>query len=333
MTHPGLRPGWSVLGVLLIASFVAVAFSVETRTGASSRPVIVLALASAGTMAAAALVGTLHRVVVPLSVALAISWVAYQWSGDLDGGPLSGPFGYRNAFGALLLMGAFAWLIAGRALRHPIALALSIAPAGVLGFLAVRSSSAAAAGLVLVAVAFLGFLGTKGVRAAVIICWIATFGVLAVTIRSGASYLPGRPPSGFAASLADAGITERRLALWHDALDITRTAPSGIGHGRFGETSPTALSDRDTIYAHNEFLETSAELGVGAGVLMVLLIAWAFARLAVTRRPGLVAAISAAVLAGASIQACVDYVWHFPAIPLAAAALVGTGFVGRREYA
>jgi hypothetical protein len=332
MTHPGLRPGWFVLGVVLLGSFLAIALTTANRTGASSRPVVAIAASVAGAAAISALVAAVHRSIIPLTLAVVISWVAYRWSADLAGGPLSGPFGYRNAFGALLFLGAAAWLLGGLALHNRVVTGLSIVPAGVLGSLAVRSSSAAAAGIVLVIVAaWIGWLGSKGARSAVVVSGIATLAVLSLTVWLGASYEPGRPLTGLAASIADLGITERRVALWHDALEITTATPAGIGHGAFGRASPTALGDRDTIYAHNEFLETSAELGVAAAVLMVLLVGWAFVRLAVTRHADVVTAVAAAALGGAAIQASVDYVWHFPAVPLATAALVGTGFVGRRD--
>jgi hypothetical protein len=332
MSHPGLRPGWFVLGIVLLGAFLAVALTTANRTGASSRPVVAITAALAGAAAISALLAAVHRSIVPLSLAVVISWMAYRWNADLAGGPLSGPFGYRNAFGALLFLGAAAWLLGGLALHNRVATGLSIVPAGALGFLAVRSSSAAAAGIVLVTVAAsIGWLGSTGARSAVVVSGIATLAALSLTVWLGASYERGRPLTGLAASIADVGITERRVALWRDALEITSATPTGIGHGAFGRTSPTALGDRDAIFAHNEFLETSADLGVAAAVLMVLLVAWGFVRLAVTRHADVVTAISAATLAGASIHACVDYVWHFPAIPIAAAALVGTGFVGRRD--
>jgi O-antigen ligase len=328
MTHPGLRPGWSLLGFLLAGALAAVALVVERRTGAPSGPVIALVTASAGVVTVAVLVGALHRAVIPLWLALVISSVSYDWAGDLDGGPLSGPFGYRNAFGALLLLGALAWVMGGVALRRPALALLSFVPAVVLGALAIRSSSATAAGAALVAVAALACFGTKGARTAVMACGAATAIVLAATIWMGATYQPGRPPTGVAARIADAGITERRLALWHDALEIIGAHPTGIGHGRFVETSTTALGDRDAAHAHQEFLEQGAELGWVGLALTIALLAWTFARLAITRRADAVTALSAVALAGASIHASVDYVWHFPPIPLATAALVATGFIG-----
>jgi O-antigen ligase len=334
MAHPGLRPGWSLLGLAITLGLLTVAWIVQSRTGASSAPVILLVAASAGALIMAAVVGLAHRAIVPVLVAVTVSWVAYDWRADLTGGPLSGPFGYRNAFGALLLQGALAWLLAGFGFTHPPIRALSAIPAAVLGFLAVRSSAAAAAGLVLVLVALLSLAGRAGARVAVVLCGLATAAVLASTLWLGAVYEPGRPPTEIAARVADAGITERRLALWHDALAIADEHPTGIGHGRFGVTSPTALDDRDSIFAHNEFLEQAAELGWAGMALAVLLLAWAFVRLALVPGADAVTALAAVALAGASIQASVDYVWHFPAVLLSAAALVGTGFVpsrGREE--
>lgn len=326
-----LRSAWSLSGLLIVMGFLSMAWGAQRWTGASSTPVILLVLAAAAAMVAAAFIGTLHRALVPLVVALTISSVAYVWRDDLAGGPLSGPFGYRNAFGALLLQGAIAWLIAGFAMKLPAVTALSVLPAGVLGVLAVRSSTSTAAGAALVVVLALGLFGRTGLRAAVGVCGLATAVVFVATIWIGIGYEPGSPATGLAGRFADSGLTERRIALWHDALAIIAEHPAGIGHGRFGSTSPTALADRDTVYAHSEILEQGAELGWAGMVLIVLLLAWAFARLAIDPDPDAVTVLAAVALAGLSIHACVDYVWHFPAVPLAAAALVGTGVAPSRR--
>jgi hypothetical protein len=331
MTHPGLQPGWSLIGLLLAVGLAVVAWLVQRRTGVSSAPVVMLVVSSAAALIAAAFVGGVHRALLPLAIALVISYLAYDWRADLAGGPLSGPFEYRNAFGALLLQGGLAWLLVGFGFAHPLIRALSVVPAGVLGVLAVRSSAGAAAGAALVVVTALALLGTRGARLAVALCGLATAAVLAGTIWLGAGYEPGHPPTGVAARVSDAGITERRLALWHDSLAIAAEHPAGIGHGRFGNTSPTALEDRDTIYAHNEFLEQAAELGWAGMAFAILLVAWLFLRLALNPSADVVTAMSAVALAGLVIHGSVDYVWHFPAVPLAAAALDGTGLVPPRE--
>jgi hypothetical protein len=77
-------------------------------------------------------------------------------------------------------------------------------------------------------------------------------------------------------------------------------------------------------YAHNEYLQVLAELGIVGGVLLATLLATLLWRLYQRRRTG--GAVSAGALAAAAalaFHAGFDFVWHIPAIPLLAAALVG----------
>lgn len=77
-------------------------------------------------------------------------------------------------------------------------------------------------------------------------------------------------------------------------------------------------------YAHNEYLQVLAELGIVGGLLLAALLATLLRRLYQCRRTG--GAVSAGVLAATTalaLHAGFDFVWHIPAIPLVAAALVG----------
>ena len=77
-------------------------------------------------------------------------------------------------------------------------------------------------------------------------------------------------------------------------------------------------------YAHNEYLQVLAELGIVGGLLLATLLASVLRRLWQRRRTG--GAVSAGALAAISaltLHAGFDFVWHIPAIPLLAAALVG----------
>jgi hypothetical protein len=58
-------------------------------------------------------------------------------------------------------------------------------------------------------------------------------------------------------------------------------------------------------------------------LLLAGLFAWGFARLGLLGAPDAPAIVAAGALAALGIHACVDYVLHFPALPLAAAALFG----------
>jgi hypothetical protein len=67
-----------------------------------------------------------------------------------------------------------------------------------------------------------------------------------------------------------------------------------------------------------------AETGVPGLLLLLGLFAWAFAARWI-RQPNAVTSLAAVALGALGVQACVDCVLHFPAVPIAAAALVGTG--------
>jgi O-antigen ligase len=124
-------------------------------------------------------------------------------------------------------------------------------------------------------------------------------------------------------------VTERRVALWHDAFVLMRDHPlTGVGPGRFRATSPLALGDPDEPWAHHEFLHQGAETGVPGMLLLLGLFAWPLYRLFRTGDgPALVAAAGVAAL---GIHACLDYVLHYPGAPVAMAALVGAGVASQR---
>jgi O-antigen ligase len=161
-------------------------------------------------------------------------------------------------------------------------------------------------------------------RAAVVVSAGAFIAVLLATIVLGLTY------SGGSTRLSSA-LTERRLELWHDALVIVGEHPvTGAGLDRFEELSPTARSDRDARWAHHEFLQLGAETGVPGLALMVALFAWGFVRLA-AGAPSTGRAIAAGGLAAAGMAASVDYVFHFAAVPIAAAVLLGAGVASGPE--
>lgn len=82
-------------------------------------------------------------------------------------------------------------------------------------------------------------------------------------------------------------------------------------------------------YAHNEYLQTFAELGA-VGVALVLVLAAAAGR--EIRRPGRTAvqAGAGAALAAVAVHSGLDFLWHIPAIPLVCAALVAVACPPRK---
>jgi hypothetical protein len=65
-------------------------------------------------------------------------------------------------------------------------------------------------------------------------------------------------------------------------------------------------------------------------VLLASLFVWGFARLAVTAPPDTMSALGAVALVALGIHASIDYILHFPAVPITAAALVGAAMATPR---
>jgi hypothetical protein len=312
-------------GATIATALVLVALRAEGDGASVAR----LVAAVAGSLVIGRLASAMHRSVIPLTVVAAGVWVALQPGVSGAGGPLSGPFGYRNATAAFLVQAAIAALMLAVAsaagATRVVAAALGSIVAAWLAWLAVQNASTAAFALGVIPLSLFAFAGPRGARFGVIASGVALAVVLAGTVGLGATYRPGSESSGARA------LTERRLVLWSEALDILAQHPGGVGVGGFATTAPTAIRDRDARWAHQEFLQVGVELGWAGLALVMLLFAWGFVRLALHPRPDAYVALGAASLAALGIHASVDYVWHFPAVPVVAAALVGSAQAAPRR--
>ena len=260
--------------------------------------------------------------VVPGMIALAVGGVALtSWSELAVRGPLHGPLGYTNANAALYLQGTVAaCMIAAGAPLRVVRITGIVLAAGLTGATILVGSQAATLLLSLPLVALLVRTGT-GARRFIVVTLILFLTTFAMTGIVG--MFVSDVGSGSVGHLIQAALSERRPALWHDALTLTAQNPLlGVGPGRFHEESELARSDPDAAWAHNGFLQQAAEGGVPALILTLSGFVWGFVRLAVAPRSPL-AALGAASLGVLGIQACLDYVLHFPALPVIAAALVG----------
>jgi hypothetical protein len=306
-----------LLGLVLLLTYVGTAFAAAATRG-DAGPVVALLIASAAVLAAARVIGSMQRSVVPVVVVVVAIVVAWRAGWAVGGAPLVGPFRYRNASGAFFVQASLAALmVAGAARRWPVRIAGIVAavPFAIAG---AGASAAAGLSLLVVGVALLGLGGPRAARASVALAGMALALVLAGTVALGAGYRVGGDGPLVRA------LTERRLVLWHESLVIIGERPGGVGPGRFDRVSPTAIADQDARWAHQEFLQQGVELGLAGLALAVLVFAWGFVRLWAHPRPDVVVALGAASLAALGIHACVDYVLHFPAVPLTAAALLGT---------
>ena len=116
-----------------------------------------------------------------------------------------------------------------------------------------------------------------------------------------------------------------RAASFHAALQVFQQHwLIGAGPSLPNLTWAPGSGSRVYRYAHNEYLQVLAELGIVGGVLLATLLATLLRRLYQRRRTG--GSVSAGALAASAalaFHAGFDFVWHIPAIPLLAAALVG----------
>jgi O-antigen ligase len=305
-------------GVLILGLEVGVA---ALRGHASEQAVSLVGflLMIAGSVVIGRWVGGRHRGLIPAAVAAIAIAIAIAVPQVVTDRPLDGPFGYRNATGAFYVQATIAAIMVSATRRRWPLRVLGVSAAILFGAVAVKDSSAAAVSLVASAVALLVLGGTGSVRVSIATAAALFLLVLIGTILVGAAYQP-ETDGGFLTRV----LTERRLVLWHESLRIVEEHPTGVGPGRFGQVDPTALRDPDARWAHNEFLQQGVELGWAGLALAVLLFLWGFARLWVHPAPDILVALGAISLAALGIQASVDYILHFPGIPLAGAALLGT---------
>jgi O-antigen ligase len=246
--------------------------------------------------------------------------------------PLRGPLGYANATGAFFVTSAGAALLARthvagrvpRALLLGLALALLTVPIGA------NSRTATLLGLFVLATALparfrphprpIALAGTAGV--------LAVSAVVLTVVRRGdvISRALGIDTAGLSPSVTE------RVRLWGEAIRLVGDAPlTGVGPGMFGPAGTPARMPWEQ-YAHNEYLQVAAELGLPALLVVLAGLALTYRRLS-TAPDRDAALVGVVVLTALCLHACVDYVVHVPAVVLAAAATVGAAAptVGRRS--
>jgi O-antigen ligase len=259
--------------------------------------------------------------IVAVGAGLVAAWGSHTWSSSSWGGAL----GYANARAAFFVVVAIAALQVAVASKRwwPLGLGLAIV-AGTVP-VAVRSKSASVLLVVATLVVLVG-LGHARRRLAVSIAGAIVGAVLLGTLIAGATHGPSAP----AGDVLQEGLSTRRLTLWHESLQLIREHPLlGAGPDRFRLVSPTARSDPDAAWAHHDFLQQGVETGLPGMVLAVALVGWGFITL--WRLSGALSPSAAAALMAVGAHACVDYILHFPAVPIAAALLVGAGSAASRR--
>jgi len=266
-----------------------------------------------------------RRAVVPLTIVTAAFLVALLTGPSIfSSDPNAAPFGYANAKGQFFVQASAAGLMLVVLARR-----LELRVVGVVAMVSFALvpvlSRSMAAGVLAALILCLGIavLAGVGVRWTIPVSAVGLVLALLTTIALGATSGDAYSARRSGSVLAQ-GLSQRRLLLWHDALAIIGHHPlTGIGIGRFSVESPTARDDMDARWAHQEFLQVGAEAGVVGFILLVSAFAWAFRRLWISDL-ATASAVAAAAVAALGIHACIDYVLHFPVIPIVTAALVGS---------
>jgi len=233
-----------------------------------------------------------------------------------------GFLGYSNAKSAFFVQAAFASVFV-LARNRSWKVGLGILPAVAL-FLAIpiatRSLGAFLSSLVVLPAVFVAVF-RRGHRplmiAAMGIVACSLLLVLFVSSKFSNGFSPGREVR--VAQMVDYG----RAGSWGVAYKVITQHPVfGVGPGGFREASPFSRPISDLQWAHNEFLQIGAELGIVGLFLVLALFAWTFMRLS---SPLAGSSTVAALAVGAlATHASVDYLLHFPALPAVTLALVGS---------
>jgi O-antigen ligase len=203
---------------------------------------------------------------------------------------------------------------------------LLTAAAGFVGYaVLIGSAAGAATGALVLAAGVWAMLrapaGTRVLRSGAAVMALAA---VAVTLVLGAT----RDTDNSGAE----ALSERRVALWHDAVDITVEHPlTGVGPGRFPQVSPTAMADADTQAAHSAVLEQAAETGLPGALLLVALMLWALIRTGPGdggsrgRDARAAAMVAVAAWLALALHTSVDYVADYPAVLAVAGLVTGLG--------
>lgn len=318
----------NLAGVALFGT--AIAWTFVTGTRGDPWPVVATLAASGIVLIGARAATRRSRLVVPAAVVAVGIAVAVGTRADLlSARPLSGPFGYVNAKGAFFMVVSIAGLMLAVGASNLALRAIGVAAA--IGAAVIPAVSHVAGATILVVAipvpaALLASRGDRSARLAVTLCGslflVAVIGTFALGTRSWS-----HSTSATETRIRDV-LTGNRLELWHEAEQIIAREPLwGIGPGRFGSVAPLSQRDPSNLlfWAQHDFLQQGAEQGVLGGILLLALFVWGFVALGSRSQVDVFVVLAAAALAAVGIQACEDYILHFPAVALATAALVGAG--------
>lgn len=318
-----------VVGLVLLAALLGWAQVSSHANGSSAESYSLLLVGCAGAYSAGRLLGRRWAWLVALGVVVGIGVAFAVNGGSLSGHPLAPPLHYGNADGALAALGAAACVLLATLIRHHMVRVLALCTGVAFAVVALLTRSQTGA-IAAVAVMIVGGLALLASRWSFVLSLVLPVVVAAVALGSvllAVAHHPHARTQTKVVHVAEGALSERRVALWHDAVVLTAHHPGvGVGPGRFAEASPVARSDKDTAWAHSGWLQQSAEQGVIGVVLLAGASVWAwvpFVAGARRRQDAGVAVAGSAALGVLLLCASVDYVLHFAALGFVCALLVG----------
>lgn len=279
-------------------------------------------LTAAGSYVLGRVLGARSALMVPGAVAGAVTAVLVLWSGALGGAATAPPLEYGNANGALVAQAVGAACLAAIVVSAERRRGELLVLAGllVLAAFATRSVAAAVGALAVLCTAMMSASVYRR-STVVVVSAVCVAGVVLGTVVLG---VLGTRSGGGIDAKAQAGLTERRVRLWSDGVDLTGRYPlRGTGPGTFVTHSGTAVADADVRSAHSLWLRQGAEQGVPGLVCMVGVVGWVYVRLWRSPQPPAVVAVGAVTFTAFVVQTSMDYVAEFPVVLVAVGLLVG----------
>ncbi|MCW8096674.1 O-antigen ligase family protein [Streptomyces tauricus] len=315
------RSASDATGVVVLGACAAWSLITAAAHGGRPEGVLLAVLAVAAGYAVGRICGELLPVTVPTAGAFAGLGLAVAAPHINPGSQVTSPLGQTGATAALLTLSAGAACCAAWAARPPgLRLALRLLAAGVAVTAAVLGSTSgfvACLGVLLCSLA-----ADRMRRRAVGLGGLA----LAVALVTGATWATAEDalPDGLTSSL-EGQLTQHRVLLWHDALDMAAREPGlGIGPGRFAELSPTVTQTLPPDgKPHSAPFQQAAEQGIVGMVLLAAVFGWVLYALWRSPRPTPVVLTAGAALAALAAIASVGNALSFTTVTAGAGLLAG----------
>ncbi|WP_211262437.1 hypothetical protein [Nitriliruptor alkaliphilus] len=303
------------IGLALVLGLAAWVWWASRVQDADGGPLVSLVLAVAIVATLARWAAFFHGTGAPALIVAGVVVYALVAGDDLVQG--IGPGGSTEAAGALLATGTGAAAVVVLRAR-PIWARLAFgAMALLLAWLTWRSGSLAAtaiAAVVLLSTIALLALPMQERRWVIVWPGLAAVVLLLGTVTYASLPLPD--------DLLFGGPGAERVEPWRAALDAVTESPR-YGTGHLTDDPAVAVRTDAPGWARHDPLQFTAATGLVGGLLLLAVLWWSLAWVARPRGgPGSI--VAGVVIAGSIAHACLEPIWHVPAVPLTLAALAGT---------